>query len=70
MIYSLACPVRFDAQGRRLAGCGKGWTSPNPTEPCSTCGLPASIRGSYSVTEMTEDPLQTEGGPLRKGWCV
>lgn len=49
VIFSLACPARHDGEGRRIAGCAKGWQSPNPTEPCSTCGLPPSIRGQTYV---------------------
>lgn len=51
-IYSLACPVRADAQGNRVAGCGRGWTSDNRTESCPGCGEVGQVRGVWAVTDL------------------
>lgn len=52
VVYSLACPTETNAEGLRMSGCGKGWTSDNATEPCSTCGLPSVIRDRIVVTTL------------------
>lgn len=50
--FSLACPVRLDAQGERIAGCGRGWTGER-TEACPGCGLPGQVRQVIEVIPLT-----------------
>ena len=51
-VFTLVCSALTGSDGRRLAGCGKGWTTTNRTEACGTCGELGEVRDVVLVQEL------------------
>lgn len=54
IVYTLVCPAVTDDRGNRVSGCGKGWTSSDSHDRCTTCHAPGQVRGQYTEISLKE----------------